>query len=117
LYSLWEILEVMLIAVAAVFLIRAFVVQPFLVSGASMENTFIDGDYVLVDELSYRFKKPEMGDVIVFRYPLNPKLFYIKRIIGVESDRVAVSEGAVFVNGNKLGEDYVRDGSRTVGKK
>ncbi len=104
-----------LIAAITVFLIRAVIVQPFLVSGASMEYSFIDGDYVLVDELSYRFKEPERGDVIVFRYPLNPKLFYIKRIMGVAGDRIVVNGGQVFINDKMIKEDYLRDGS-TIGR-
>ena len=109
LFSIWEVLEIVLIAAVTVFLIRAFVVQPFLVSGASMELTFIDGDYVLVDEITYRFKEPERGDVVVFRYPLNPRLFYIKRIVGLPGDWVVVRGGDVFVGGQKLEEDYLKD--------
>lgn len=116
LYGAWEILEVVLIAAVTVFLIRTFVVQPFLVSGSSMFDSFVDSDYVLVDELSYRFKKPERGDVVVFRYPLNPQLFYIKRIIGLPGDRLIVQDNGVFVNGKKINEMYLRNEVVTSGR-
>lgn len=115
LYNLWEVLEVVLIATITVFLIRAFIVQPFLISGSSMIDTFHDGDYVLVDELTYRFKEPERGDVVVFRYPLNPRLFYIKRVIGIEGDLVEVNRGKVIINGKELQEPYLKEDMSTSG--
>jgi len=116
LYGVWEVLEVVLIAAVTVFLIRSFIVQPFLVSGSSMFETFIDGDYVLVDELTYRFKEPERGDVVVFRYPINPKLFYIKRIIGLPGDQIVVQGGKYFVNGQEINESYLQEGMITSGR-
>ena len=116
LFNIWEVLEVVLIAAVTVFLIRAFIVQPFLVSGRSMFSSFVDADYVLVDELSYIFKGPERGDVIVFRYPLNPKLFYIKRVIGTPGDHVVVKDGEVFVNEVKLKEEYLDPGVTSMGR-
>lgn len=116
LYSIWEVLEVVIIAAVTVFLIRSFIVQPFLVSGASMMSTYHDGDYVLVDEISYRFQSPQRGDVIVFRYPINPKLFYIKRIIGVEGDHVVVNRGEVWINDVHIDETYLDAGVTTIGR-
>src|SRR3989344_1562524 len=87
-----EVLEVAFVAVAAV-----FVVHPFLVSGASMEPSFSHGDYLLVDELSYYFRKPERGEVVVFKYPGDESVYYIKRIIGLPGEEVRVREGAVRV--------------------
>jgi len=116
LYGTWEILEVVLIAAITVFLIRALIVQPFLVSGLSMFSTFRDGDYVLVDEITYRLRSPGRGDVVVFRYPLNRKLFYIKRIIAAPGDRVVVESGQVFVNGKKIKEDYLDKGITSAGR-
>ena len=81
LWSLFEIIETVAIAVVAVVLVRTFIVQPFVVSGASMEPTFYNGNYLLVDEMTYHFRSPERGEVIVFRYPGDISTFYIKRII------------------------------------
>lgn len=105
-----------MIAAITVFLIRSFIVQPFLVSGSSMYDTFIDGDYILVDELTYQFKGPERGDIVVFRYPLNPKLFYVKRIIGLPGDQITVKEGSYFINEQGIDEPYLRDDVFTTGR-
>jgi len=114
LHSLLEVMETVVIAVAAVVLIRAFIAQPFLVRGASMEPTFKNGDYLLVDELTYRFRSPERGEVIVFRDPFDADSFYIKRIIGLPGEEVLVTDGRITVrraDGSDelaLQEDYIR---------
>ena len=70
--SFLEIVEIIIIAVAAVFIVRTFLVQPFLVSGASMSPNFSNGDYVLVDELTYHIRPPERGEIVVFHVPVSP---------------------------------------------
>ncbi len=97
LWSLFEVVQTVAIAVVAVFLVRTFVAQPFLVSGASMEPTFENGDYLLVDELAYRFREPARGEVVVFRYPGDQRSYYIKRIIGLPGERVVIRDGQVEV--------------------
>ncbi len=92
-----ELLKFVLIAAAIVFPIRLFIAQPFIVSGASMHPTFQDGQYLIVDELSYRFSEPARGDVVIFRYPRNEKEFFIKRIIGLPHETVTIKDGAVSV--------------------
>ncbi len=121
LFSLWEIFEVGLIALVSVFVVRTFLVQPFLVSGASMEPTFASGDYLLIDEISYRFREPERGEVVVFRYPGNESVFYIKRILGLPGERLAFSDEGIKVfnsghpEGMLLKEYYLPDGLKTSG--
>ena len=83
--------------VVVVIPIRLFVVSPFVVDGESMHPTFENLDYLIVDELLYRFSAPARGDVIVFRYPDNPSIFYIKRIIGLPGETVSINHGAVTV--------------------
>ena len=95
--SVLEVIEVALIAIGAVFLIRNFLVQPFLVSGSSMTPNFYDGDYLLIDELTYRFRNPERGEVSVFRYPNDETTYFIKRIIGLPGERLAVAGGTVTI--------------------
>ncbi len=97
LWSLFEVLQTVAIAVVAVFVVRTFIAQPFLVSGASMEPTFSNGDYLLVDELTFRFREPARGEVVVFRYPGDDRSFYIKRIIGLPGERVMIRNGTVSV--------------------
>ena len=119
--AVWEVVEVVAVAVATVFIIRNFLVQPFLVSGASMEPNFSSGDYLVIDEVSYRFREPERGETIVFRYPNNPSVYYIKRVIGLPGERVVVKEGFITVynsqnpDGIKLKENYLLPGVRTSG--
>jgi signal peptidase I len=92
-----ELLKFVLIAAAIVFPIRLFIAQPFIVSGASMEPTFQHGQYLIVDELSYRFQEPSRGDVIIFKYPKNPKEFFIKRIIGLPEESVSISGNTITI--------------------
>jgi len=123
LYSLWEIFEVVLVAVIAVLIIRNFLIQPFLVSGASMEPNFSSGDYLLIDELSYRFREPQRGEVIVFHYPKDEKTYYIKRIIGLPNERLVINEGKIKIfnkehpDGFVLKENYLPVGIETSGTK
>lgn len=105
LWSLFEVFQTVAIAVVAVFFVRTFIAQPFLVSGASMEPTFSNGDYLLVDELTYRFREPVRGEVVVFRYPGDERSFYIKRVIGLPGERVTIMNGTVRVR--KSGEEIV----------
>lgn len=108
-----EIAETVLIALVTVFIIRHFLVQPFLVSGASMEPNFDDGNYLLVDEITYRFRDPQRGEVIVFRYPKNRSTYFIKRIIGLPNDEITLRNGIVYVNGELFEEDYLSEALRS----
>jgi signal peptidase I len=92
-----ELLKFILIAAAIVFPIRLFIAQPFIVSGASMEPTFHHGQYLIVDEISYRLNDPARGDVVIFRYPKNPKEFFIKRIIGLPNETVSIQGDAITI--------------------
>lgn len=111
--SLLEVAEIAIIALGAVFVVRQFLIQPFLVSGASMSPNFSSGDYLMVDELTYRIRPPERGEVVVFRYPNDTSTFFIKRIIGLPGERVTVSGGKIVIynaeqkDGFELKEDYL----------
>ena len=95
--SWWEIIRFALIAFLIVVPIRVFVAQPFIVSGSSMIPTFQDGDYLVIDELTYRFKEPTRGDVVIFHYPKDPSKFYIKRIIGLPGEKVHIDKGIITI--------------------
>lgn len=122
-YALKEILEIVLVAVIAVAGIRTFLVQPFLVNGASMEPNFNSGDYILVNELSYRFREPARGEVAVFKYPKDNKTYFIKRIIGLPGERIVISESGIHIynesypDGFELKESYLPLMEKTVGEK
>ena len=112
-WSFLEVFETVIIAVIAVVLIRSFVAQPFLVSGSSMEPSFHHGDYLLVDELTYNFRQPQRGEVVVFRDPSSSERpsFFIKRIIGLPGEEVVIEGGAITIKENSssivIEEDYV----------
>ena len=116
-WSFFEVIETVVIAIVAVVLVRTFVIQPFVVSGASMEPSFYNGNYLLVDELTYRFREPERGEVVVFRYPGDEKSFYIKRIIALPGEQVFIDDGEVTVrtaDGEKITLDEPYLGDRTT---
>ena len=93
----WEFLKAVIISILIVIPVRAYVAQPFIVDGASMEPTFRGGDYLIIDELSFQFRAPERGEVIVFRAPPHPSQFYIKRIIGLPGETVEIRDSIVYV--------------------
>ncbi|KKR02397.1 MAG: Signal peptidase I [Candidatus Yanofskybacteria bacterium GW2011_GWA1_39_13] len=105
----WETIKVVVISLAIILPIRYYLVQPFFVKGASMEPNFEDGDYLLVDELSYRFSFPERGDVIIFRYPNDPSQFFIKRIIGLPSETIEIKDNTVKIYNKDIPEGFVLD--------
>jgi len=113
-----EIAIFLVMAVVIVLPIRLFIAQPFVVEGESMHPTFENGDYLIVDELSYHFHEPHRGDVIVFRYPGDPSVFYIKRVIGLPGETVSITKGVVSIkkaDGSMLtlSEPYVVDEDAT----
>ncbi len=83
------------------------------VPGSSMAPGIQDGDRILVEPWSLFFSRPERGDIVVLRYPLDPTVDYIKRVIGLPGDRVTLADGHVWVNGELLDEPYVSDLDRT----
>ena len=117
----WETVKVVVISLAIILPIRYYLVQPFFVKGASMEPSFEDGDYLLIDELSYRFSVPERGDVIIFRYPMDQSQFFIKRIIGLPDETVAIKDDTVTIynkdepEGFVLDESYLAPEQKTLG--
>jgi len=93
--EIWEFIKFSLLAIIIVIPIRLWIAQPFIVSGNSMAPTFHNGDYLIIDELSYEVRKPERGEVIVFRYPKNPSQFFIKRIAGLPGETI---NGIILAN-------------------
>lgn len=102
---LWEIIKITILALAIILPIRYYVAQPFFVKGASMEPSFEDGNYLIIDEISYRFSKPQREEVVVFRFPEDPKQFFIKRIIALPQETIQIknNEIKIFNEQNPLG--------------
>lgn len=118
---LWEIVKVVIIALVIIVPVRYFLVQPFFVNGASMEENFHDGDYILIDEISFRFHDPVRGDIVVFRYPNDQTQFFIKRVIGLPEETVDIRNNVVTIynkthpQGFVLKEPYLDAGQETRG--
>lgn len=102
----WEIAKIVILALIIVIPIRYFIFQPFIVKGISMEPNFHNGDYLIVDEISYRFRTPYRGDIIIFRYPQNPSEKFIKRIIGLPEEIVSLENNQIVII-DKFGEREV----------
>lgn len=121
LLSFYEVAEVVVISLFTVFVIRTYLVQPFLVSGASMEPNFQNGNYLLIDELSYRFREPARGEVVVFKYPGDKRTYYIKRVIGLPNEHLVIGDGMVRIyngsnsSGFTLQESYLPKDVKTLG--
>lgn len=101
---LLELLKIVVISLAIIIPVRYYLIQPFIVRGSSMEPNFFDGEYLIIDEISYRFEGPERGDVVVFKYPKDNSQYYIKRIIGLPQETVEISDGGIIIYNNKYPE-------------
>jgi signal peptidase I len=95
--SFWEFVRYAIIAFIIVIPFRIFVAQPYVVSGSSMDPTFKDGDYLIVDQLSKRFEEPKRESVVIIRYPKDPSKFFIKRLIGFPGETVNIKNGIVSI--------------------
>ncbi len=105
--SFWEVIRFSVIAILIIIPVRVFIAQPFVVSGASMFPTFMDKDYLIVDEFTYRFvEEPKRNEVIVFRYPNDTKKFFIKRIIGLPNEIVDINGEFVTITNKESGESF-----------
>ncbi len=104
-----EITKFTLIALAIIIPLRMFIAQPFIVNGASMDPTFKTGQYLIVDQVSYRFEDPKRQDVIILRYPRDPSTFFIKRIIGLPGETVTLKSGIPTITNKEHPEGITLD--------
>lgn len=93
----WDFAKIIIVALVIIIPIRYFVFQPFIVSGSSMEPNFTNGQYLIIDELTYYFASPQRGQVVVMRYPKDSKQYFIKRIVGLPGEKVKIDNGKVMV--------------------
>jgi len=92
----------LIVIVIIVLLIRAFVAQAYNIPSGSMKPTLLVGDFILVNKLVYRFSEPQRGDIVVFKYPIDPNIDFIKRIVALPGEEVEVRNNQVFINGKPL---------------
>jgi signal peptidase I len=108
-HPLAEIIRFSIIAILIVVPVRMFIAQPFIVSGASMEDTFHSNEYLIVDQVSYYFHDPKRGEVVIFRYPRDPSKYFIKRVIGIPGDTISIEDGAVTIINEQYPEGFILD--------
>jgi len=101
-----EIFKFAVLALIIVVPFRLFIAQPFIVNGASMAPTFETGEYLIVDQLSYRFEEPQRGDVVIFKFPNDPSKYFIKRIVGLPGEVVQLANGVTTIK-NPLNENEI----------
>ena len=109
LFFLWDLFKTFIIVFIIAFVIRYFIIQPFVVEGGSMMPNFVDREYLLVEKLSYMLGQPKRGDVVVFKYPANPSTNFIKRIIGLPGEKVEISNNTVKIFNNQYPDGVIID--------
>lgn len=112
-----DIIQTVVMALAIFVIAYLFLVQPHQVRGSSMVPNFEDNQFLLTDKISYRLREPQRGDVIIFKAPpsepcAQEECEYIKRIVGLPTERVKVQEGSIFINDQKLAEKYLPENLR-----
>src|ERR1700693_5410261 len=112
--------KIIVVSLALFVVIRAFGVEAFKIASGSMEHTLFEGDFLLINKLVYgagipgsgrklpAIHAPRRGDVVVFTYPVDPRLNYVKRIVGIPGDTLEMRNAILFRNGTKVNEDYVQ---------
>lgn len=107
----WEVAKMVAISLVIIIPVRYYLIQPFFVYGASMEPNFSSGNYLIINEIGYRFSEPQRGEVVVFKYPLNPSQYYIKRIIGLPGETVEIKDGQIIIYNQNFPEGRILDES------
>ncbi len=104
-----EMAQVVAVSLMIIIPVRYFLIQPFYVKGASMEPNFYENEYLIIDEISYRIRGPQRGEVVVFRYPLDTKQYFIKRIIGLPGEGVEIANGKIVIKNSENPDGFILD--------
>lgn len=111
-----ELIEFVAIAAAILIVIRFFIAEPHKVSGSSMVPNFHDGDYIITNKLATTLSEPKRGEVIILHNPRNQDQVFIKRIVGLPSERISIVDSTVYINNQPLPEGYLPKGLKTPGE-
>lgn len=114
----WDLVKILILAVVIIVPFRMYIAEPFMVSGHSMLPNYHDKDYLIIDRLSYHFREPQRGEVIVLKFPKDTSQYYIKRIIGLPGERIYCEQGKILIinsekNQKILEEGYLPNGTKT----
>lgn len=112
---IFDTIQVLVFAMSIFAFIYLLILQPHKINGLSMMPNFPDKEFLLTDKVTYRYKDPQRGDVIVFKPPTNKEEEFIKRIIGLPGDTVKIDNGKVYINGILLVEEYIASDVYTAG--
>lgn len=110
--ALREMLESVVIAVLLAAVIRLFILEPFYIPSGSMEPTLMIGDRIIVSKVTYLLREPEPGDIVVFKFPLDPSRNFVKRLIAVGGDTIEIKDSVLYINGKPTPENYLPQGLR-----
>lgn len=112
-----DTIKFVLLILLVVIPVRVFIAQPFIVNGASMDPTFEHGQYLIVDQISYRLEEPKRGDVIVFKYPNDQRQYFIKRVVALPGETIEINDDEVVVYNEKNPEGKVLNEPYLPGEK
>lgn len=105
-----EMLESVVIAVLLAAVIRLFILEPFFIPSGSMEPTLMIGDRIIVSKVTYHLREPQPGDIMVFKFPLDPSRNFVKRLIAVGGDTIEIKDSVLYINNEPVQEDYLPKG-------
>ncbi|CCO08474.1 signal peptidase I [Desulforamulus hydrothermalis] len=105
--ALREMLESIVIAVLLAAVIRLFILEPFYIPSGSMEPTLLIGDRIIVSKITYHLREPQPGDIVVFKFPLDPSRNFVKRLIARGGDTVEIKDSVLYINGKPVPEPYL----------
>ncbi|WP_418790073.1 signal peptidase I [Phosphitispora sp. TUW77] len=109
-YFFGEVLESVAIAVVLAFIIRFFLFQPFYIPTGSMEPVLTKGDRIIVSKIHYRLDNPARGDIVVFKYPIDPDRDFVKRVIGLPGETLEIRDSMLYINGEFVEQPFLSPG-------